>query len=232
MSRVIGFIPARGGSKGVKRKNVRSLSGKPLIAYAIESALESRLITELYITTDDKEVVEIANNYGVQVIDRPNDLSDDHACMSDVIEHALVSLSVNYETNDIFCLLQPTCPFRKTEDIDKSINKLLSSNADAVIGVNEALHIHPERFYSVKGETLHTLMPEYSGVNRQDLPKFYIRNGIIYTLRVSNFLKNKKFSPENSIPIVIPLERTTNIDEESDFLYAEFQMERTGVLRC
>jgi len=229
MNRVIGFIPARGGSKGVKRKNVRLLNGKPLIAYTIECAQRSKFITDLYVTTDDSEVIKIAKQYGVKTIYRPDNLSDDVATMDDVIEHSLKYLNINYSDKDIFTLLQPTCPFRSTHDVDQSILTLRNSAVSAVVGVNEALHTHPERFYREENGCLKKLMPEFSGLNRQQLPTFYIRNGVVYTLKVLKFMENKVFSPEDSSPLVIPLERCVNIDEEEDFLYAEFKMKRSAL---
>lgn len=226
MARVIGLIPARGGSKGVKRKNIRLLNGKPLIAYAIQAAQQSRYLSELYVTTDDAEIADVARLFGVTVIERPSALATDDANMVDVVLHGLNEVCPKPSNDDIFCLMQPTCPFRTVGEIDESIEKLHVNDANAVVGVTRALHEHPERFYQIETGYLKPLMPEYLGRNRQELPEFLIRNGTIYTLRVKNFIKNQCFSPEKSIPLEIPPNHALNIDEEDDFLAAEFYISR------
>ncbi len=226
MPKIIGIIPARGGSKGVKRKNIRQLNGRPLIDYAIASARQSRYLSDLYITTDDDEIADFARKKKVQVIQRGEQLSDDNAKMVDVVYHALQTVENSYQADDILCLMQPTCPLRTVDDIDGSIEILLHNKCDAVVGMTKAEHEHPERLYQIDAEGLSPLLPGLNDLNRQQLPEFYIRNGIVYTLKVTAFLKFKTFSPNHIRPLEVPHSRSVNIDTEEDFFYAEFLLQQ------
>ncbi|MBX2808790.1 MAG: acylneuraminate cytidylyltransferase family protein [Cellvibrionaceae bacterium] len=226
MPRIIGIIPARGGSKGVKRKNIRPLNGRPLIDYAIASARNSRYLNAIYITTDDCEITAFARAHHVQVISRGDGLSNDCAKMVDVVTHALQMIADDYQQEDIFCLLQPTCPLRTAQDIDDAIRLLLKNDCDAVVGMSKAEHHHPERLYQLQQGRLTPLLAAFNDCNRQDLPTFYIRNGIIYALRINRFLSAKTFSPDVILPLEIPPKRAINIDTEDDFCYAEFLLQQ------
>jgi len=221
----IGFIPARGGSKGVKRKNLRLLGGKTLIEHSIHSAQESQLLTDLYVTTDDAEIAAVARDCGVHVIMRPAALADDHAGMVPVIQHALNEIYTDPVHTDTLNLLQPTCPFRAAEDIDDAIVLLKKGRANAVVAVTSAVHSHPARLYINDNHYLEPLMPALAVANRQELPSYLIRSGVIYTVNIAAFNEYATFTPERSLPLLLPDNRSVNIDEEEDFAYAQFRLQ-------
>lgn len=218
---VLAIIPARGGSKGVPRKNLKLLGEKPLIAHSIETALESRNITDLITTSDDDEILAVAKAFGSQIIKRPPELAKDETKMPPVINHVLEKMRKNGKEYDVILLLQPTCPFRLTSDIDKALNIIGSGEAASVISVCDVGDNHPARMYKVTEGCLETLMPEWEKENRQNLPKLYHRNGVIYALKSSLFEESQTFFVDNSYPLIIPSQRAVNIDEPFDFVMAE-----------
>ncbi|MGB0431812.1 MAG: cytidylyltransferase domain-containing protein, partial [Bacteroidia bacterium] len=144
--RVLGVIPARGGSKGVPKKNIKILGNKPLIAYTIESANHSNL-KDVIVSTDSEEIAEVSKRFGAQVpFIRPNDLAGDSAKAIPVIQHALNHmLSIGNEDYDAVMMLQPTTPFRTTEDINKAIDELSQKQSESVISVIDVEGHHPAR---------------------------------------------------------------------------------------
>ena len=142
---ILGLIPARGGSKGLPRKNIKPLLGKPLIAWTIEQALASRYLDRVVVSTDNKEIAEISKKYGAEVpFMRPKELAEDNAKGIDVVLHAIDWLKENNKRKqyDLMMLLQPTSPLRATEDIDKAIETLFLKEAKAIVSVCEVAH-HP-----------------------------------------------------------------------------------------
>ena len=144
--KILGIIPARGGSKGIPKKNIAQLSGKPLIAYTINAALKSKLLTKVIVSTDDKKIADIAKEYGCEVpFIRPESLSGDDVLTYPVLKHAIEFLQENnHEKYDAILLLQPTSPFRSSKDIDNAIN-LLSKDVDCVISISNVEGNHPLR---------------------------------------------------------------------------------------
>lgn len=218
---VLGIIPARGGSKGVPRKNIRLLCGKPLIAYTIEEARHSERLDYFVVSTDDHEIADVARSCGVDVLMRPAALAQDETPMISVIDDVLARLDPGAERFNILTLLQPTCPFRRGGDIDFSVELLSSSEADAVVGVHRVYDEHPARMYSTDGKWLKSLNPDIAVMNRQDLPIVYKRNGAIYTIRRDVFERDRTFWPKRSVPYIMPTDRSINIDEPLDWLIAE-----------
>src|SRR5262249_36192083 len=132
--RILGLIPARGGSKGVPRKNIKLLCGRPLLAYTVEAALSSSFLSRVILSTEDEEIARVAQRFGVEVpFLRPQDLARDETPMLPVAQHALRFLEERDERFDALCLLQPTNPLRSAEDIDACIQLLETSHADAVV---------------------------------------------------------------------------------------------------
>jgi len=221
---VLGIIPARGGSKGVPRKNIRLLCGKPLLAYSVEQALKAKRLDRLIVSTEDDEIAEVARLCGAEVLMRSASLAQDETPMLPVIEDLLTRLDEAGTSFDIVTVLQPTCPFRSEDDIDASIECLRSGTADAVIGVYRVYSEHPAIMYRMGAEWLEPLHPELNGLNRQDLPVVYKRNGAIYTIRRDAFEKEHTLWPQRSIPYIMSRERSINIDEPVDWLIAEMLM--------
>lgn len=180
---ILGIIPARGGSKGFLRKNVRMLLGKPVIAYTIIAAQESHLIGRLVVSTDDEETAEISRRYGVEVIPRPKELAADDSPIEEALRHSVAYLKEkdNYYP-DIVVLMQANVPVRKDGMIDMVIQKLIDSGADSVISVYETNQI-PEAMKRLKGDRL---FPRYrlpKGYRRQDFPKLYLADGAVAAIK-------------------------------------------------
>ena len=222
--KVLGIIPARGGSKGVPRKNIRLLAGKPLIVYTIETALASHL-SEVIVSTDDEEIADVARKAGVRVpFLRPAELSGDAAKSIPVAQHALEFMEkANGIQYDACMLLQPTAPFRTVDDINKALDILAGSGADSVISVQDVEAFHPARMkYLENGRLIDPPFCEaYENQARQELRPMYIRNGAIYLTR-RDVLLNDSYKGKDCRALVMSTERSVNIDTVHDFDYAEW----------
>lgn len=221
----LGIIPARGGSKGVPRKNVKDLGGIPLIAYTIRTALESNL-TKVIVSTDDEEIANIAQKFGAEVpFLRPQYLSDDISKSIDVAKHGLLEIEkINRKSYDAVMYLQPTTPFRNIEDINSSIILLNSnSKADSVISVVDVEGHHPARMKYIENGLL--IDPEFceksENQNRQELRPMFIRNGAIYLTKRETILQGS-FKGKVCLANIMPPNRSVNIDNEEDFEYAKW----------
>jgi len=217
---VLAVIPARGGSKGLPNKNILELVGKPLIAWSIEAASDSKYIDRLIISTDSKEIADVAIKYNCEVpFMRPPELATDDANSNDVILHALDKLEHPY---DIVILLQPTSPLRKSKDIDQALEFMQKNNVSVVVSVcssNKPLYWH---------FTLGTdgnLKPLYNDklfyTNRQELPLTYIPNGALYIAKTDYFRSKKTFYTGSTFAYLMPPERSVDIDNRIDFYTAE-----------
>jgi len=217
-------IPARGGSKGVPHKNIRDLGGKPLIAWSIEVALKVHSLSDVLVSTDDPEIARIAEKYGAQVpFMRPDELAKDSSPTIPVIQHALEHMEkLNQTEYDGVLLLEPTSPLRMPVDIETALETLYNSDADSVVSVCKLTHTHPVQIKKIVGEQLIPfLVDEPEGIRRQDLqPDAYYRNGAIYLMRKETLLKGS-IRGNKSMPLIMPPERSVNIDDELDFLFAE-----------
>ena len=224
--KIIAIIPARGGSKGIPRKNIKLLGGKPLIAYSIEEALQSKHINKVIVSTEDKEIAEVSKKYGAEIIKRSEELAKDGTPTIDVVFHALDSLEQNKYMYDIIVLLQPTSPLRSTKDIDNSIDLFLSSSCDSVVSVCEATH-SPYWCLKVENEYLKPLFgDEYFRKRRQELETVYMPNGAIYVLAPRTLYKHKSFYCDCTIPYIMPAERSIDIDTKLDFMLAELLIKK------
>ena len=222
---ILGLIPARGGSKGLPRKNIKPLLGKPLIAWTIEQALVSKYLDKVVVSTDDKEIAEISKKYGADVpFIRPKQLAEDNAKGIDVVLNALDWFRENDKRKqyDLIMLLQPTSPLRKSEDINKAIELLFLKKAKAIVSVCEADH-HPLWANTLPGDGCMKdfIRKEIINKNRQELPKFYRLNGAIYLAYCNYIEKCKSFFNKDTFAYIIPKERSIDIDNEIDFKLAE-----------
>lgn len=223
--KVLGIIPARGGSKGVPGKNIKHLAGKPLIAYSIDAAKDS-ILTKVIVSTDDEQIRTVAMDFGANVpYLRPNSLASDTSKSLDVSRHALLTMekldNIQY---DAIMLLQPTSPFRTTEEINQAIELLLANpDADSVISVVDVQGHHPARMkYLEEGILVDPPFCEaYENQNRQELRPVYIRNGAIY-LTKRNTLLNNSYKGSKCLGLVMSRPRSSNIDTLFDFKLAEW----------
>lgn len=222
--KLIALIPARGGSKGVKRKNVRPVGGKPLIAWSIETAQAVGDIDRVVVTTDDPEIAGIAREYGAEVLDRPEKIAGDKTPMIAVIEHALDELDQPIGTYEHLLLLQPTAPARLPADITDAYQAIKSSGANSLISIFVDADKHPARAYTIRDNLLIPYEQEPKGSLRQDLPAVYHRNGSIYLSRIEFIRKNHCLWSSTPQPFIMPKERSLNIDDELDLLIADLLM--------
>lgn len=220
---MLALIPARGGSKGLPRKNVLPLAGKPLIAWSIEAALAAPSVRRVLVSTDDPEIAEAARVAGAEVPWlRPAELATDTATSLDVALHALDQAD---PASEWLLLLQPTSPLRTAGDIEAAA-ALRGPGVDAVIGVCEA-QTHPA--LALREDAEGFVAPYIEGVTatrRQDLPKAYAINGAVYLVRVSTLRDERTFKPAHTRPYRMPAERSIDIDTAWDFVVAEFALQR------
>ena len=219
--RVLGIIPARGGSKGVPRKNVRLVAGQPLISYTIEAAKRSRTLSHFVTSTDDREIAAAAEMAGSPVLVRPSVLAGDDTPMLSVVEHALAALEPSLGRCDAVVVLQPTTPLRVAEDIDAAVTLLSTSGAESVVSVYQIGDHHPARMYQRVDDRLVPYAPEPSGRLRQTLSVLYHRNGAIYACRREIIEQQHRLIGDDLRPYVMPRERSLNVDDEHDLLLAD-----------
>ncbi len=217
----LAIIPARGGSKRLPRKNILDLAGKPLIAWSIEAGRQSKYIDKVIVTSDDDEILTIAERYRSDTIKRPDELASDTATSFDAIRHTIE----NVEFYDYTVLLQPTSPLRTAQHINEAIELLMSKNADAVISVAEMNHSPlwsntlPE-----DGSMSGFLKEVILGKRSQDLPAYYRLNGAIYICKTDKLLAEESFFLKNNIyAYVMDRESSVDIDEAIDFKLAELR---------
>jgi len=216
--KILAIIPARGGSKGVPRKNIRELAGKPLIAWTIEEAKKSKYIDRLILSSEDDEIIEVAKQYGCEVpFKRPIELAQDDTPGIDPVLHAIEQCP-GY---DYVVLLQPTSPLRTVEDIDGCIEKLLTSDVDFCVSVTEP-EKSPYWMYTLENERMVPLLPQGELVaRRQDLPKVYALNGAVYVAKISKLFNSRSFINNNTYSYVMSPKRSIDIDSVKDFKICE-----------
>ena len=224
---ILALIPARGGSKGIPRKNIRSLAGKPLLAYSCECALASNLITRTIVSTDCPRIAEVARQHHVEVpFMRPPELARDDSPTSDVIRHLLNWIKDREEVQpEVVVLLQPTAPLRCSQDVDQAIRELLATNADSVVSVCAvSQHFHPEWQFDVRDGWLQPYSAADFGqipTRRQMLRSTFVRNGAIYAFRSQALQFTGSFYGRRCRAFQMPVERSVNIDTLQDWHRAE-----------
>lgn len=217
---ILAVIPARGGSKGVPRKNIKILAGKPLIQWTIEAAQQSKYISRVILSSEDEEIIALAKSMGCDVpFTRPIELAQDTTQGIEPILHA-VEMCPGY---DYVMMLQPTTPLRTTKDIDGFIEHFFKNGANASVSVCEPTKT-PFWMFQLKEskEFLTPLLPEHSKVQRrQDLPSVYALNGALYIAEINWLKGNKGFISGETIGYVMPQERSYDIDSIVDFKICE-----------
>lgn len=221
----VAIITARGGSKGIPRKNIKELQGKPLIFYTIRAALHSALIDDCYVTTDDAEIAAVSKLYGANVIERPTEISGDEASSYDAVHHALEHLKRKGKHFEYVVLLQPTSPMRKAEHITKALHLLFNSGVNCVVSVCQCEH-HPYKTFIDK-ETQVAPLIDFKSLEtpRQVLPKSYRLSGAIYALRTEPFLRAKRFVVSPFHLYEMTPEDSVDVDTELDLQLCELLMD-------
>ncbi len=220
--KIFALIPARAGSKGVPNKNLKTLLGKPLIAWTIEFAKMCKYVDKVIVSTDSKEIAEVSKRFGAEVpFMRPKNLAKDDTPMYKVVLHAIRTLKALGEKFDVIVLLQPTSPLRTHKDIERAIERFLSSSAKSLVSVCERSKYY---FWAMEINAYGYLKIKKIPSRRQVLPKVYVPNGAIYISHVNVFLKEKTFFTNRTLPFIMPEERSIDIDTETDFKIAECLM--------
>lgn len=218
--KVLGIIPARGGSKTVPRKNIKTLAGKPLIAWTIEEAHKSQYIDRLILSSNDAEIISVAEHWGCEVpFVRPAHLAEDETPGIRPVIHAINTISEKY---DYIVLLQPTSPLRMVSDIDECIRYCIQEDAPVCVSVC-AVEKSPHWMYTLNEQKkICPLMQTGHFINRrQDFPPVYALNGAVYVAKTNYLLKEKSFITEETLAYIMPAERSPDIDNEIDFLYCD-----------
>ena len=218
--RVLGVIPARGGSKGIPRKNITPLLGRPLLGYTADAALASRRITRALLSTDDPEIAEVGRQCGLDVpFLRPIDLAQDHTPTLPVVKHAVEWVEQEGDGYDAICLLQPTSPLRRTSDIDSAIEMLERSDADSVVSVSPIPHRYNPHWAYVEQQdgALRLSTGEEEPIpRRQDLPRAFYRDGSIYVVRRDVLMQRNSLYGTKVLGHVVDESRSVNIDDSAD----------------
>ena len=224
--RVLGLVPARGGSKGVPRKNIRELCGKPLLQYTAEAALAARRLSEVVLSTDDAEIAEVGRRCGLRVpFMRPPELAADEAPTLPVIQHALRWMEAEEGARfDAVCLLQPTNPLRQAAEIDACIELLEQRDADSVVTVLPVpaeFNPHWVYFGDAEGRLRLSTGEESPIPRRQALPAAFHRDGSIYVTRRDVLLEGNSLYGRRVVGHLADPRRSVNIDTPADWLRAE-----------
>ncbi len=221
MPKAVAIIPARGGSKRIPRKNIKDFHGKPLIAYSIQTALESKLFDKVIVTTDDEEIAEIAKKYGAEVpFIRPKELSDDFSGTADVIEHALKWLKDNGETFDYVCTIYATAPLLQAKYLIEGYNALKNSSAVNAFSAT-SMPFPIQRTFKINGDgRCEMFTPEHYKTRSQDLEEAYQDAGQFYWTKTDRQSDEIMFG-KDSIPVVLPRHLVQDIDTPEDWQRAE-----------
>ena len=222
---MLGVIPARGGSKGIPRKNIKLLAGKPLLQYPAEAALSAKRLARIILSTEDAEIAEVGRRCGLDVpFMRPKNLAQDDTPTLPVLQDAVRRLEKAGDSFDAVMVLQPTNPLRRPEDIDGSMELLQRTGADSVISFVEVGDRHPARMKLIDDEGRVTDPPfaeQFEGQRRQDLPKLFLREGSIYLTRRNVLMNQNSIKGHDCRAWMVPEERACNIDTPLDWFIAE-----------
>lgn len=229
--RILFVVTARGGSKGVPKKNILKLGPYPLIAYKIISSQKCKYDNRLIVSTDSDEIADVARGYGAEVpFIRPPYLATDTADSMDVVIHAINWVEANDDASyDYICLLEPSSPFLSYADIDRAFDMIIDQGADTLLGVKK-VEVSRKFIYPLdkngKLSYFYETLKDMKRVRRQDQEPEYTINGCIYVARWEYFKNNHIFHSMNSIPYVMPFEASIEIDSYMDYEFAKFIVEK------
>ena len=207
--KILGIITARGRYKGIPKKNIKKLAGKPLILYTIDAALNSNLLTRCIVSTDDQTIAHIAEENGAEIpFIRPSQLAEDNSKTVDVLIHAITWLRNHDMEYDYILILQPTSPLRTSDDIDNCIRKIVDMDADSIMSMYELSNFSLEKLKKIDNDTILPLIREEGKQSnpRQNLGRIYKRNGAIYLTRTNLIMEGDLFGGI-SRPYIMPEDR-------------------------
>jgi CMP-N,N'-diacetyllegionaminic acid synthase len=227
--KVLGLIPARGGSKGLPGKNLRHLHGKPLLHHSVENALNASCISTVVVSTDDPNIAESAELAGAEVpFMRPPELAGDTTSSIDVLLHCLDWYGGKGQSFDIVTLIEPTSPLREISDIEKGINLLISKGHGSVVSVCESEGQHPS--FSYRKDSNSKIIPftgkQPTNIRRQDIDPVYFLDGTFYASFVKELRAQRSFYHENTYCFEVPKWKSLEIDDIYDFVMIEAIMKQ------
>lgn len=226
--KVLGFIPARGGSKGLPGKNIRVMCDKPLICWTIEKARQSTLLDKVVVSTDSEDIGAISKEAGACVpFFRPAELASDTATSADASIHALDYFQA--EKFDYLCLLEPTSPLRKDDDIDRAIKKLVDNEdrADSLVSLGKVHMEHPLIVKKIVAERFESFIDDAEKITqRQELNDSYFPYGVIYLIKTEVLRKEKTFYTKRNIHFLIERWQNYEVDDIYDFVAIEAIMKK------
>ncbi len=221
--RRIAVITARGGSKRIPRKNIRDFCGKPILAYSVEAALASGAFDTVMVSTEDKEIAEIAEGYGAEVpFFRSGRNADDFAATRDVLREVLEEYESRGERFDVMCCIYPTAPFVTAQRLREAAELLEKNGADSVLPVVR-FSFPPQRCVIVKDGAVQFKWPEYAQARSQDLEPYYHDAGQFYCLNVKSFREQNAMVMKRTIPLILSEMEIQDIDTEEDWRLAELK---------
>jgi CMP-N,N'-diacetyllegionaminic acid synthase len=222
--KILAVVPARGGSKGLPKKNIRPLLGKPLIAWSIEQAQASKYIDKVVVSTDDKEISEVAVTYGADVpFMRPDELAQDGTLSIDVILHCINYFESVKDKYDIIVMVEPTSPLRETEDLDKAIEMLVDDKkAESIVGLCKVEAVHPAFLVKLEDNLLRPYInKDFKVLRRQEIDDLYFFEGSLYISYSESLKKRKSFYHDNCLAYVVPRWKSYELDDISDLVIME-----------
>jgi CMP-N,N'-diacetyllegionaminic acid synthase len=231
MTFVLGVIPARGGSKGIPKKNILPVGGKPLIGHTISAALDCRGLNDCIVSTDSQEIADCAASLGMPVHSlRGEALAADTTTTEDTVIYEVEKYEKETgQTVDVIVLLQPTAPMRLASDIDAALARFFDTGSTSLISVYEADFVHPSIMYFQKKGKLTPVLDEGKTIQRrQKFESVYVRNGALYITTRDHMFGSESFVDEAPSSYVMPWERSVNIDEPFDLEIAEWLMSRNA----
>jgi len=212
----IAIIPARGGSKRIPKKNIKSFLGKPIIAYSIEAAQKSKLFDEIVVSSDDPHILDIAHKYGATPVKRPNSLSDDNSTLFDVINHLITQQKIHSSSH--FACIFATNPFITSELLKKAYSSLVEKDSDTILTVVKN-PVAVSKLLSIKSGKIQRIDTENFGLKTQDLANLYYDAGMFYFCKTSVFLlsNSKRVCNGKIEPLILNTQNTHDIDTEQDW---------------
>jgi pseudaminic acid cytidylyltransferase len=224
--RQIAVIPARGGSKRLPRKNILDFNGKPIIAYTIEAAVESRQFDRVVVSTEDAEIAEVSGKYGAELLRRPAEFATDTATVVEVCLHALEFETRQGRSYDILTCLYATAPLRNAEDVSNTVKLVQNRECDFAMAVTEYHYPPHQAMTENDSRFLEAMWPNLVDKRCQDMPKLLIDNGSTYVAMVSEFVKMKTFRGKRLKGFYMPRHRSVDIDVAEDLELAKYFAKR------
>jgi len=223
--KTLGIVPARAGSVRVKSKNKRLLGGKPLILHVLEEAIKSSYLDTLVVTSDDKDILEMCSRYEVEIIERPKEISDAKSQASEYVKHALKEIDSDFSH---FCIIPATSPFTLAKDIDSTIKLAFEKDCESAVSVMKLDHsIHPFKLKTMQNSKLIPFLEDENGRMADfELPDIFVRNCSVYVSKLEVLKKYNQIIGKEMYGYLMPTERSIDINDERDFMFAEFMYQR------